>query len=222
MGVMPAPRLMQQYLDAVLDRDRDSAINLIIHAVDDGMPVREALLSVIQPAQYELGHLWERNMITVAQEHFGSAVAQLLISNLYSRFPRTPVTGGTLVAACVDEELHEIGVRIVADFFTLAGWNAHYLGGNRNATAIREAARDLKADIVAISATMSPHIERARNVIESLAADVRDDPVIVLVGGQAFNASPTVSTAIGAHGWAPDAEKAVPLARKLTRIVDVR
>ncbi len=220
MEMKPPSGLARLYLDAVLEHDSDAAIDLVVQSVDEGMPVQEALLSVIQPAQYELGRLWERNLITVAQEHFGSGVAQLLIARLYSRFPRSPVTGGRLVTACVDDELHDIGARIVTEFFALAGWDTHYLGGNKTAKAIREAVRDLKADVAAISATMYPHVDTARSVIANLAADVGDDPIVVLVGGQAFNASPDLSTAIGAHGWAPDAEEAVTLAQRLVRVVD--
>ena len=86
-----------------------------------GIGVQTLYLEVLQPAQIELGRLWELGLLAVADEHLGSQVTQMAMSVLYPYVHRDESSGLSMIAACVDGELHEIGVRMVADFFEMAG-----------------------------------------------------------------------------------------------------
>ncbi|MBC8039173.1 MAG: B12-binding domain-containing protein, partial [Opitutaceae bacterium] len=119
-----------QYFEALRRGERHLASQLVLAAVAAGTPVRDIYLHVFQPAQYEIGRLWQTNRISVAQEHYCTAATQLIMSQLYSHIFATAKNGRTLVATCVSGDLHEIGVRMVADFFEMAGWNTFYLGAN--------------------------------------------------------------------------------------------
>jgi hypothetical protein len=66
--------------------------------------------------------------------------------------------GKKLVAACVSEELHEMGIRMVTDFFEMDGWDTYYIGANTPIESIGSAVRDQHADVVALSSTMSFHL----------------------------------------------------------------
>ncbi|MDA1305732.1 MAG: B12-binding domain-containing protein [Acidobacteria bacterium] len=54
------------YLDALRQGDRQRAGRLVLDAVAAGTSVKDIYLGVFQPAQYEVGRLWERNEISVA------------------------------------------------------------------------------------------------------------------------------------------------------------
>jgi len=41
---------------------------------------------------YEIGRHWERNRITVAEEHTATAITQYVLAQLYERLPR-PTNG---------------------------------------------------------------------------------------------------------------------------------
>lgn len=207
--------MVEKYLEALLARDRESAYKLVIQAVDEGMPIQDALLSVIQPAQYEIGRLWEENIISVAQEHYCSAVAQFIMAVLYERFPLKSTIGGRVVSACVGEELHEIGIRMVTDFFELEGWDTYYIGANTPERSLYEAAMDYQANIVCVSATMKNHVAKVRNIIEKFTSNSDEKPVTILVGGYVFNTAPTLWEKIGAHGWALNAKEAVTMGTRL-------
>ena len=68
------------------------------------------------------------NLLSVAQEHYCTAATQLVMSQLYPRIFSTERRGRTLVAARVADDLHEIGLRMVADFFEMEGWDTFYVG----------------------------------------------------------------------------------------------
>ncbi|MBD0327892.1 MAG: B12-binding domain-containing protein, partial [Pyrinomonadaceae bacterium] len=93
--------LARQYLEALLRGERHRASDLILAAVGGGITVREAYMHVFQPAQREIGRLWQLNLLSVAQEHYCTAATQLIMSQLYPHIFSAERNGRTLVATCV-------------------------------------------------------------------------------------------------------------------------
>ncbi|MDD3985194.1 MAG: B12-binding domain-containing protein [Methanobacterium sp.] len=123
----PFVKLLEQYLAFLLEGDRHSAGKMIIESVDNGINVKDIYLHVFQSSLYEIGRLWQENKITISQEHYFTAATQLIMSQLYPYISTTKKTGKILVAMSVSKELHEIGIKMVADFFEMDGWKTFYL-----------------------------------------------------------------------------------------------
>ncbi|NSW53169.1 MAG: cobalamin B12-binding domain-containing protein [Anaerolineae bacterium] len=202
------------YLGHVLGMRRGEALKLVQDLVARNIPVREIYLHLFQPVQQELGRLWQINQISVAQEHYATAVTQLAMSQLYPYIFASERSGFGLVAACVGNELHEIGIRMVADFFEMAGWDTYYLGANTPAESIIRTVNEQNADVVALSVTLSSHISRTKELVTAIKGQV-DDRVKILVGGYPFNVDPQAWTQVGADGSALNAESAIDLAYSL-------
>jgi methanogenic corrinoid protein MtbC1 len=126
----PFAELATRYLDTLLAGDRQAASALILEAVSAGASVRDIYLLVFQRSQHEIGRRWQLNEMSVAEEHFCTAATQLIMSQLYPQIFSTARRNRKLVAACVGGDLHEIGVRMVADFFEMDGWDTYYVGAN--------------------------------------------------------------------------------------------
>jgi methanogenic corrinoid protein MtbC1 len=210
----PHADLAHRYLELLLARDRQGASALILDAVQSGVAVRDIYLHVFQRTQYEIGRRWQMNEMTVAEEHFCTAVTQLIMSQLYPRIFSTPRIGRRLVAACIGGDLHEIGVRMVADFFEMAGWDTYYLGANTPLEGIVNMVIERRADVLALSATMTYHVPAVvdviRNVRQRTGAATR-----ILVGGYPFRVEPKLWKRVGADGFAADASEAVACATDL-------
>src|ERR671914_181512 len=73
---------------------------------------------------------WPGNRLTVAHEHVATAISQLVMALAYSALPRGPSNGRRALVACVDDELHDLGARMAADFFEMGGFDVRYLGAN--------------------------------------------------------------------------------------------
>lgn len=211
----PLVDLARAYLEALLHADRHTAVRLILDAVEQGAPIKDIYLHVFQPVQREIGRLWQTNQISVAQEHYGTAATQLVMSMLYPRIFESPRKGQHLVTACVGGELHEIGARMVADFFEMEGWDTYFLGANTPTESILRTVKERKADVLAISATMTFHVSRVAELIAALrqAGEIKHTPV--LVGGYPFNIAPDLWQRVGADGYAPDAQQAVEAAERM-------
>src|SRR5581483_7575825 len=100
--------LAQRYIAALLDGHRDTALRLILDAAATGTPVRAIYLRVFQPAQYEIGRLWQAGRISVAQEHYCTAATQLIMSQLYPYVFAYEKKAATAVIVCISGELHEL------------------------------------------------------------------------------------------------------------------
>jgi methanogenic corrinoid protein MtbC1 len=213
----PLSPLAHQYFEALRRGERHLASQLVLAAVTAGTPVKEIYLNVFQPAQYEIGRLWQTNRISVAQEHYCTAATQLIMSQLYPHIFATAKNGRTLIATCVAGDLHEIGVRMVADFFEMEGWNTFYLGANTPHPSVVAALVERAADVLAISATISYHVDAVRDLIRAVREHPGTGHVKILVGGYPFNRDVELWRKIGADGSALDAQRAITLANQIVQ-----
>lgn len=211
----PLADLATEYLDTLLDGERRTASQLILDAVEEGVSVKEIYLHVFQPCQHEIGRLWQTNQVSVAEEHYVTAATQLIMSQLYSRVFSTQKTGRRLVATCVSGELHEIGVRMVADFFEMEGWDAYYLGANTPTESILETLETREADVLAISATITFNLEAMTEMIAEVRESDVGKSVKILAGGRPLNVAEGVWKKVGADSYAPDAQEAIKTAEQL-------
>ncbi|MFP5212622.1 MAG: B12-binding domain-containing protein [Acidobacteriota bacterium] len=212
---LPLAGLARLYLEALLRGERHRASRLVLDAVEGGTPLRDIHLSIFQPTQYEIGRLWQMNRLSVAQEHYCTAATQLIMSQLYPYLFSTERIGKRLVATCIGGKLHEIGVRMVADFFEIEGWDTYYVGANTPVESILRTIGEQKADLLAISATMTFHIGSMIELIDRVQLSNVEKKVKILVGGYPFNISPDLWRRVGADGVARDAEEAVRVGRRL-------
>ena len=211
----PLKLLADEYLNALLRGRRDEASRLILTAVESGSTVKDVYLQVFQKAQHEIGRLWQTNQISVAQEHYCTAATQMIMSQLYPYIFAFEKNGKTLVATCTSGDLHEIGVRMVSDFFEMEGWDTFYLGANTPARDLIQAVKERGADLVLISATMTFHLRYVREMIAAIRKDSETKSVKIMVGGYPFNVAPELWKQVGADGFAKNAESALRTAEKL-------
>jgi len=205
------------YLRALRDGDRRRAFVVIDEARRAGHPIGTLYMEVFQPALREIGRLWQQNEISVADEHLATAITQAAMARLYEQsFTWREQGAGTLIAACADTERHEVGLRMLCDLLECEGWNTTYLGATVPIDALVAMVRARRPDVVALSASLAPHLPRLRAMIDgvrdAMGAGGGDRPLI-LVGGRPFLDDPGLATRLGADLTARDAASAVELLR---------
>lgn len=210
----PLAGLARGYLQSLLRGERHVASRLVLDAVASGVSVRDIYLHVFQRAQHEVGLLWQTNRLSVAQEHYCTAATQLIMSQLYPHIFAGARNGHTLVATCVAGDLHEIGVRMVSDFFEMEGWDTFYLGANTPTASLLRTIEEREADLLAVSATMTFHLRAVQELIAAVR-ETKGDRIKVLVGGYPFNLAPDLWRVVGADAGARDALESVTVAGRL-------
>jgi methanogenic corrinoid protein MtbC1 len=208
-------KLAKSFNEALLKGQKKEANQMIMEEVQKGTSIKDIYLQVFQPSQMEVGRLWLMNEISVAKEHYVSAATQLIMSQLYPYIFSTERKGLTFVASCVGGELHEIGIRMVGDFFEMDGWDTYYLGANTPVAPLLNAIEENNPDVIGLSISMPYHRGLIKQTIQQIREHFAEKSQIILVGGNGIKNKREIWKQLEADGYAPDAEKAVDLANQL-------
>lgn len=202
------------FLDALIRGDRREANRVVDRVLDRGDGLEKLYMHVVQPAMSEVGRLWQENELTVAEEHLATAITQAAMGRAFERVyrwhdSRTP----SLVAACVDEERHQMGLRMLCDLLDVDGWDTAYLGASVPIESLVNMVEKRQPDVIALSATIAPHLPRLRAAIDAIrASSVRQQPLII-AGGRAVGGDHELATRLGADLTAKSAAEAVEILR---------
>jgi len=215
----PLAAQARAYLSALFATDREKARVLIMEQLDRNVPIRDLYRYIFQPALQETGRLWQIRQANVAQEHYITGTTEQFITLLYNHVMqesrKQKRKGRSLVATCVSDELHDIGIRMVADFFEMAGWDSVYIGANVPAASIIAMIQDRHADAIAISSTMPYHLPHVYELIRAIRADPTTAGTRIVIGGYPFNLMPDLWKRVGADAGALSADEAVEKVNRL-------
>jgi methanogenic corrinoid protein MtbC1 len=170
--------------------------------------------SVINPAMYEIGMLWQNDMISVAQEHLASALVQRLISEIYLKEDKIPSKYGQGVITAIANEYHEIGTRMVADVLELEGWDIKHLGANTPIEVLVNFLEVEQPDFLGISVTMPFNVSAVEEVIKVIRSKEALERMKILVGGKVFNDNPNLWKKVGADAWGQTIQDTVDIVKK--------
>lgn len=202
----------ENYLSLLLEMKREEAVEYILDLVDQGITIEDIYLKIFQNVQYEIGRLWQLNQISIAQEHYATSVTQLAMSQLYPKIFTSFKKGKKALTTCIGDELHELGIRMVADLLELNGWDTVHLGSNTPAVEILKLIEDKNVDLLAVSITLPKQLEESRSLINSVRQNNKLSKVKILVGGRLFMQNKGLWQKIGADGFASNAKEAVKVA----------
>jgi len=183
---------------ALADHDKATAVRTAVEAVSSGavsIPVlyRDVLSRILA----DTGEAWHRGETAIWEEHLASATVRTIVEIVYPGVLKAKAevapAGRSVLLACPPEEAHDLGLRMVADRFDLAGWTTYFLGPDTPVKEIADAARRLGADAVVMSSSTHFHRLAVRHAVDALKKELPDTDV--WVGGPAFMGAAT--------GWLP-------------------
>ena len=211
----PAGQLASRYLLAVLEGDRRKARETVLEVEPERMSIPQIYLDVILPAQEEIGRMWLANEITVAEEHFATATTRSLMAQLLAKAPVRDAHGKTVMTAAVAGNRHDIGIQAVGDLLEMDGWKAIQLGADVPIGDLVAAIECFRADLLALSTTLSSHLPKLQETIEAVRNCDRCASIKILVGGRAFGGCAETAIRLGADAYAATAQEAVAVAASL-------
>jgi methylmalonyl-CoA mutase cobalamin-binding domain/chain len=190
---------LNAYRDALREGDARTALRIVDDLIDSGATFDEICEAVLRPALYEIGDLWERAEIGVADEHLAAAISETVLACI-GAIASAPVDGEPRVlVCCTDGEGHALGARMVGETFAAADWSVHYLGPSMPPAEVARAAAVRRADVVALSTTMAANLP----AVQTTVAAVREAAprVRVVVGGQAYGGDEARARELGADAF---------------------
>ncbi len=205
------------FVDYIINFQREKATEYVMKLLKDGAEIKKIYLDVFSPSLYKIGELWQSHKISVAKEHYATSVIQSIIGMMYPYLFKNDIRNGkTFVGVCSGGELHEIGLRMTADFFEMEAWDTHYLGANLPVEYSMEEIKNIKPDVLGISTTTIPNLPYARELIRRIRECPDILKTIIIVGGRVYEDNEDLWKDVGADAYTPDAQFAVKEAHRLT------
>lgn len=184
------PAQVDKYLGFVLKKQREDALALLRSLADSKKFALIQLFKILANAQQQVGSLWAKGAITVADEHYATEVTQEAIDMLANKlrtFHRES-TGSALLANFVEGEYHTVGLKMFSELLKADGWNIELFTSSLHVANLfkylESAGR--RFDLICCSVTMEFNLEELRSVLKILRTNIHTKDTTVLVGSQLF------------------------------------
>lgn len=173
-----------QYLTNLLRGHKGHCIETVESLLASDTGVREIYEHLFRRSLYQVGEYWEHNKISVATEHMATAITESLMIQMQARIFGTDRTGKKAVIACLANEHHQVGAKMIADIFEMHGWDGYFIGANTPVKELLRFIQEKQPDVIGLSLSIYFNMNVLLDTLQRIRKLLPDTPVVV--GGQAF------------------------------------
>ncbi len=206
--------ILQEIYNCVLEGSNKTIAEKVQKALDEGVDPGVVLDQGMVKPMAEVGRLFEEGEYFVPEMLISARAMKTGMEVLKPYLVKADIkSAGKVVAGTVQGDLHDIGKNLVCMMLEGAAFEIVDLGVDVSPDKFVQAVKDSGAQLIAMSALLTTTMPNMQKTIEALKAAGIRDSVKVMVGGAPLNQ--LYAQNIGADGYAPDASRAVGLARSL-------
>ena len=181
---------------------------MVTDELNKGAEPQEVLQEGIVKGLRAVGDKFEKGDYFLLELQEGGDLADKLIPMVMEKMSSEQAQAkATVVIATVKGDLHDIGKNLVSLQLSLNGYKVNDLGINVPTMDIINKAKEVNAEVIALSSLLMVTMPYQAEVIRYLSEMGLRDKFKIIIGG-----GPTTqefAERIGADGWAPDAVRAV-------------
>ncbi|WGI17039.1 cobalamin-dependent protein [Methanonatronarchaeum sp. AMET-Sl] len=212
---MSKEEILEDLHNGVLEMDEDRVKEAAQKALDEGVEPMEAILDGLVSGISEAGDLFDEGEKFVPELLMSS---EALYAGLDILKPHVDAKDlgveGKVVIGVAEGDVHDIGKNLVRLMFDVSGMEIVDIGKDVPNNQFAEKAKEVDADIIAVSAMMTSTMLGIEDIVEDARKTVPD--VKILAGGAPLNEKSVVED-FGADGYAADATKAAKRALELMK-----
>ncbi len=168
----------------------------------NGADLARISTELIEPALSQIGEMWVRREVSIAEEHLATSLVTRAITNVAEASVPRRAGAPRIVLACLSGEFHELGLQIISEVAREAAWEPEVLGANVPRAALIAFLGQRPPQAIGLSISLPGHIPECSETIRLCrkAAPVAK----VLVGGRIFRADPDLGSLLDAEFVVPD------------------
>jgi len=205
--------MLDKLQDALMAGKKAEVETLVDQALAAKIPTRQILNEGLIAGMQRLGVMFKNNEVFIPEVLVAARAMNAGLTKLEPYLIKDKVEPkGLVVIGTVKGDLHDIGKNLVAMMLKGAGYKIVDLGADVAPDKFVDAAKQNKADVVALSALLTTTMIQMKAVVQAVQGSGLGVPVIV--GGAPLTQD--YADQIGAKGYAPDAASAVDIVHRLT------
>jgi corrinoid protein of di/trimethylamine methyltransferase len=213
---MEKTELFKCLSESIEHLDEESTLNYVRKVIELNIDPVEALEKGLMKGLRKLGELFGRGEIFIVDLIFASEIMKKAMDILQPVLIKHSRKGfGTIVIGTVEGDIHELGKTLVATMLRVEGFEVHDLGVDVPTEVYLKSVKELRPDLVGLSALMTTTMLNQRKVIEALEKEGLRGKVKIMIGGAPVSAS--WAKKIGADCYAENAIDAVKKAKELLK-----
>ncbi len=206
--------LLNELVDVIVACDADGAKSKAEELVKAGADPMEAMKATLDKASQIVGQKFDDGEYFLPHLVMAGDAMTAMAEVFDAALPKGQAsTKKTVVIATVEADLHSVGKNIVGMMMRAGGFRVEDLGVDVKSAAIIAKAKEVGADIIALSSLLTTTMPYQRELIDDLKAAGLRDRFKVMVGGGAVTKQ--WADQIGADGYGRDAIEAVKVAKEL-------
>ena len=216
---MTDEEILRRLSEAVQNFDAEAAADAAKVAVDAKIHPVKAVEEGLAKGLRVVGDKFESGELYLPHLIMGAEAMEAAMKVLEKSMPKEQLEAaniGTVVIGTVQGDIHDLGMRIVAAMLRANGFKVYDLGVNVSSLDFIAKAKDVHADIIALSSLMTVSMPFMKDLIEALESIGIKDRFKVMVGGGPV--TDEWAKRIGAQGYGRDAAEAVRVAKELIRL----
>ena len=204
--------IVKHIYQGIVDGQHDEVAKDVDAALQAGVPAKTILEQGMLAAMAKVGRLFEEGECYVPEMLISARAMKAGLARLQPSLKQTNVqAAGKVALGTVKGDLHDLGKNLVGMMLEGAGFTIKDLGVDVSPETFVAAADDV--DVIGLSALLTTTMGQMKNTLEALDAAGKRPKVKVIVGGAPVTED--FARHIGADGYAPDASRAVALAKSL-------
>jgi corrinoid protein of di/trimethylamine methyltransferase len=215
---MEREELFKRMQHSIIEGEKEELIATVKIAIAHGVSPHESIDNGLIKGIEEVGKRFECEEMYLPELIMAANAmkeAMVLLENEIQKRKERRKTVAKALAGTVWGDIHDIGKNIVCSVFTVNGFEVIDLGVNVPPSSFIQKVKELKPNVILLSALLTTTMSGQSNVIEELKRAGIREQVLVLVGGAPV--SDKWATQIGADGYAKNAIGAVNIAKELIR-----
>jgi MerR family transcriptional regulator, light-induced transcriptional regulator len=174
-------KLRKETFDNLTNGDLESLLKTY-ETYASSIGIVEFYENILKHVMYQIGDLWEKKQLAIAEEHIASNVAHSFVKILNEKLNKSPTKQNILICTPLGES-HNLGCNMLESFLRSRGFNVFNISPSIPTEEIISFIKGSYPDAILVSMTLDDNIPSGKRLVSKIKERFK---IPIFVGGRAL------------------------------------
>ncbi|MDY0237132.1 MAG: helix-turn-helix domain-containing protein [Gudongella sp.] len=176
-------------IDILMAGEAEEAKRIIKNFTYSGTSSIDIIEYIFIPLLKLIGDKWERDQISIAQEHYMTGLVDRLFDFISENQIVDQTKDLTVLFMAPTGEEHVISLKMSTEYFRINGWKIIFIGRTIPIKSLLDTIKENRVDLLVLSALSQSSINGASYLVEAIKSNLQDNKPKFLLGGNIGDSS---------------------------------